>query len=64
MTKMLVYYITKMLQYYKKLHKKLLNYNTSIKTTPKIKKNYSINSPNCTKLQHSCKNASNIETYV
>lgn len=38
MTKMLVYYITKMLQYYKKLHKKLLNYNTSIKTTPKIKK--------------------------
>lgn len=25
MTKMLVYYITKMLQYYKKLHKKLLN---------------------------------------
>lgn len=64
MTKMLVYYITKMLRYYKKLHKKLLNYNTSIKTTPKIKKitvliplivqNYSI----------AVKNASNIETYV
>lgn len=65
MTKMLVYYITKMLQYYKKLHKKLLNYNTSIKTTPKIKKitvliplivqNYSIAVKMLVILRHTCK---------
>lgn len=65
MTKMLVYYITKMLQYYKKLRKKLLNYNTSIKTTPKIKKitvliplivqNYSIAVKMLVILRHMCK---------
>lgn len=65
MTKMLVYYITKMLRYYKKLHIKLLNYNTSIKTTPKIKKitvliplivqNYSIAVKMLVILRHTCK---------